>query len=1181
MPRPLLFLTVLTALSVFAPSQTLLTRVNCGALAVTPQPGVTFEDDLPYAPGTTNGFVGGTSLSSLSGFGGLLLGGDNNPWKPVYDTARSDWTAYRFEVPNGDYIVRLLFAEILNQGVGLRFLNLSIEGVPVLTNLDLADLLEVQYGGVFATRVTVTDNRLDIEASPGPGLDIPAVEGPLLNGIEIYSDPGGAPAPLAPQGFQALSGYNRNILTWDWPTDPNIENFIVYRADAAAGPFVPVATIWNAPPRYFDDQAVLGTTHHYRITARNFDGVESPPSVTMTATASDPSASGLPVYEITIAPADLQFISRNIQLDPFTEVPATFTVNGVSHNAQVRFRGVSARAISKKAWKVKFAAGDTFMGRSELNLKSSFLDPSLLREPLAFSLHEDLQNPVANIGSVALVVNGEYLGVFQSVEQLEEEFLSRNGRSLNANVYKCRGNLSVATDPSLYPIVYEKKVSSAPGNADLVGLINFLDDPTAPDFERMLLDQVNVDKLLDYLVVVGYSGDLDSISNNYFLDHDLDLDRWEIWPFDSDVNFALVPAVANLSVVAGTSFGTPGFLNALRERVMAIDSLRWRFVEKLLAFVADHADPSILDPRIDALHQTIQAAAIADPFKQGWESSTVFSAQSPFIKGFIPTRNADAVAEAMSIQPPTQPTHVWINEISAANQTTFPDAAGDFEDWVELYNDSQSPIDVGGWFLTDDMAVPTKWQIPAGTMVPAQGYLIIFADNEPLEGPLHATFRLSSSGEELALFAADGTTVMDFAYWGPQFNSVSYGRRQDGDPFFRLLATQTPNAPNTDTGNLPPLVAGISHSPALPMSSDSATVTAIAEDADGIQDVMLFWRVDGGAFTSQPMTSTGGDAFASSIPPQGAGSLVEYYVQATDTLGAVTLNPKDAPLFLFSYIVTDPQPIGLRITEILASNDTVIADEAGGFDDYIEIHNETGQSIDLSGMFLTDDFAIPTKWPFPAGTILGADQYLLVWADNSPLDGPLHALFKLKASGEDVALFAADGVTLLDGFSFGQQMTDVALGPLPDTSSTLFRMQPSPAAPNLPLPGHTLEYNAEDVTQNVISLQALHALEIGYNFGTFISGAAPGQQGYIVFDFAPISQIMGTDGTLLVNPIPSMTQFFMTDAAGTGSWAATVPNLPSLVGITVYFQAFVTNSGLSNAISGTVGQQGLVGPTNP
>ena len=106
---------------------------------------------------------------------------------------------------------------------------------------------------------------------------------------------------------------------------------------------------------------------------------------------------------------------------------------------------------------------------------------------------------------------------------------------------------------------------------------------------------------------------------------------------------------------------------------------------------------------------------------------------------------------------------IAINEILASNSSIVFDPQFQYDDWVELYNAGDTAVDVGGMHLTDDLAQPTKWQIPAGapalTTIPAHGYLLIWADGDVSSPGLHASFRLNNDGEAIALVAADAATV--------------------------------------------------------------------------------------------------------------------------------------------------------------------------------------------------------------------------------------------------------------------------------------------------------------------------------------------------------------------------------------------------------------------------------------
>ena len=160
-----------------------------------------------------------------------------------------------------------------------------------------------------------------------------------------------------------------------------------------------------------------------------------------------------------------------------------------------------------------------------------------------------------------------------------------------------------------------------------------------------------------------------------------------------------------------------------------------------------------------------------------------------------------------------------------------------------------------------------------------------------------------------------------------------------------------------------------------------------------------------------------------------------------DIDGQNGVNFDDFALLAANWSLAFPHPrTGLVINEVMASNDSNIADEHGQYDDWIEIFNNSSQPIDIGGMYITDDLNEPNKWQIPTGysvqTTIPAYGYLLLWADNDVQDGPLHLSFQLSAGGEAVGLYAADG-NLIDSMEFGEQATDVSWGPYPDASSNM------------------------------------------------------------------------------------------------------------------------------------------------
>ena len=118
---------------------------------------------------------------------------------------------------------------------------------------------------------------------------------------------------------------------------------------------------------------------------------------------------------------------------------------------------------------------------------------------------------------------------------------------------------------------------------------------------------------------------------------------------------------------------------------------------------------------------------------------------------------------------------LFINEFMASNSSAsgIHDSQGDYDDWIEIYNLGDTSVDMAGMYLTDDLANQTKFHIPTGyssqTTIAAGGFLVFWADDETIEGPLHTNFKLSGSGEQIGLFDTDGVTQIDTIVFGKPY----------------------------------------------------------------------------------------------------------------------------------------------------------------------------------------------------------------------------------------------------------------------------------------------------------------------------------------------------------------------------------------------------------------------------
>jgi hypothetical protein len=142
---------------------------------------------------------------------------------------------------------------------------------------------------------------------------------------------------------------------------------------------------------------------------------------------------------------------------------------------------------------------------------------------------------------------------------------------------------------------------------------------------------------------------------------------------------------------------------------------------------------------------------------------------------------------------------LFINEFMADNEVTVADENGNYSDWIEIFNGDDVNVYLGDIYLTDNFNDPDKWQMP-DVILPAGGFILIWADGTATPGTVHASFRLAKEGEEIGLYSAD-LLVIDSLSFGEQREDVSTGRRSDGAAEILILTTATPGGSNNITSS--------------------------------------------------------------------------------------------------------------------------------------------------------------------------------------------------------------------------------------------------------------------------------------------------------------------------------------------------------------------------------------------
>lgn len=254
-------------------------------------------------------------------------------------------------------------------------------------------------------------------------------------------------------------------------------------------------------------------------------------------------------------------------------------------------------------------------------------------------------------------------------------------------------------------------------------------------------------------------------------------------------------------------------------------------------------------------------------------------------------------------------------------------------------------------------------------------------------------------------------------------------------------------------GNIAPVLRDVHHFPLLPEAGEDILITATVFDDVQMGTVKIYYSSDSINFMEATLYDDGlhndgaaGDAtYGVQLPAVAANGNLYFHLSATDNTGQLASLPQCGD---FRLKIGFEPPL-IFINEFLASNSTVIGDNAGEFDDYVELYNAGSVPVYLGNKYLSDNFLNPSKWRLPALTLNG-NAYLLIWADNEPQQGYDHANFSLNAGGEQIGLFAsaAENFAAIDTYSFGMQVQDVSVGRLPNGTG-----------PFVVLPGPTPGFN--------------------------------------------------------------------------------------------------------------------------
>ncbi len=511
------------------------------------------------------------------------------------------------------------------------------------------------------------------------------------------------------------------------------------------------------------------------------------------------------------------------------EIPyrnATVIVDGTSmDDVGIRQKGFSSNFFTdttKKPLKLNFGIfssdGErTFDGVRKVNLMNGIGDAAIAKDKLAYDMFRMHGVPGPRVAHAKIYVNDVFWGVYGLIEQVDKKYLKRNFSDNDGNLWKNKGNSNLEWSPGNTQADYPFELQTNETEDDwtkFLGFIEFINTATNTEFANQLSDIFELDEYFRILAIDLLINNWDSYidhGRNWYMYYEPKIDKMHWLPWD--YNFAFDRNIAGDGDLELIQMNQS---KVLTKRVFETPAYRTRILDYMCEILAVNYTSERVYPMLDSqLNLVINEWGSSNDFFNTVDLNNFINADTwngafggpgtQGMKKFLIDRRAVVEAEmaqeghvCTALNAPIDPQDVVVNEFMARNDDDSPwfDQDGDFDDWIELYNNTASPISLANYFLSDTDTFLHKWELPENAVIPANGYLIIWADKDPHQVGLHTKFSLDKDGGNIYLSYLDGTLI-DSATYSTQEKEESLSRIPNGTGDF-INTTVTFNSENNN-----------------------------------------------------------------------------------------------------------------------------------------------------------------------------------------------------------------------------------------------------------------------------------------------------------------------------------------------------------------------------------------------